>query len=270
MHCSLNFYFCRMIFTDTHTHLYLNAFDSDRKEVVEKAINAGVRYLFLPNIDSESIIALNGLSEKFPEHCFPMMGLHPTSVKGNYKEELNAIENALDEREYIAIGEIGIDLYWDKTFFEEQVDAFTYQLEIALDLDLPVAIHTRDSMEETLEILERPEYKEVRGILHCFSGNEEQAKRAIALGYHLGIGGVLTFKNSGLKQAIKNIPLTSLVLETDAPFLAPVPYRGSRNESSYIPIIATHLADLYNVDREEIAKVTTENALSLFNKLKKQ
>ncbi|PLX00247.1 MAG: hydrolase TatD [Marinilabiliales bacterium] len=258
-----------MIFADTHTHLYLNAFDDDRESVVKNAIDAGVDIMILPNIDSGSIEPLLELTDKFPEHCFPMMGLHPTSVKENYKAELKAVEDALDQREYVAIGEIGIDLYWDKTYFNEQVEAFKFQLEIALDLDLPVAIHTRDSMEETLEILALPEYRDVRGVLHCFSGDASQAKRAVDLGYYLGIGGVLTFKNSGLRGAIKDVPLSSIILETDAPFLAPVPYRGGRNESAYIPIIATHLSDLFGISREEVAMTTTNNALTLFKTIKR-
>lgn len=256
-----------MIFTDTHTHLYLEAFNDDREEVVQRAIDAGVTSLLLPNIDASSIAPLEALCNRFPQHCFPMMGLHPTSVKENYREELNAIANALDRNTYIGIGEIGIDLYWDKHFFQEQVEAFTFQLEVALDLDLPVAIHTRDSMEETLSILERPQYREVKGVLHCFSGDVQQAKRAIALGYYLGIGGVLTFKNSGLKNILKAVPLSSLLLETDAPYLTPAPYRGQRNESAYIPIIASHLAEVYGVTREEVARITTENAFNLFHHL---
>jgi len=175
------------------------------------------------------------------------------------------VEDALDKREYIAIGEIGIDLYWDKSFFNEQKEAFTTQLEIALDLDLPVAIHTRESMDETLEILGRKEYRDVRGVLHCFSGTAEQAQKAVDMDFYLGIGGVLTFKNSNLGKAIKKIPLEHLILETDAPFLAPVPYRGKRNESAYIPIIATHLADVYATNRERVANITTQNAKKLFN-----
>jgi TatD DNase family protein len=258
-----------MVFADTHTHLYLNAFDEDRDTVIKKSILAGVEYLLLPNIDSGSITPLLNLTDKYPEHCFPMMGLHPTSVKKTYKQELKTVEDALDARDFIAIGEIGIDLYWDKTFFREQTEAFIYQLEISLDLDLPVAIHTRDSMDETLEILSMPEYKNVKGVFHCFSGNSDHAKQCVDMGFYLGIGGVLTFKNSGLKNAIKGIPLSSILLETDSPFLAPMPFRGSRNDSSNIPIIATHLAELYGISREEVAKATTENTMTLFNKIKK-
>ncbi len=254
-----------MIFADTHTHLYLNAFDEDRDASVTRAIDAGVTTMVLPNIDSSSIAPMLALCDRFPENCFPMMGLHPTSVKENYREELRKVEDALDKREYIAIGEIGIDLYWDKSFFNEQKEAFTTQLEIALDLDLPVAIHTRESMDETLEILGRKEYRDVRGVLHCFSGTAEQAQKAVDMDFYLGIGGVLTFKNSNLGKAIKKIPLEHLILETDAPFLAPVPYRGKRNESAYIPIIATHLADVYATNRERVANITTQNAKKLFN-----
>ena len=254
-----------MIFTDTHTHLYLDAFNDDRAQVINRAIETGIRYFFLPNIDSGSIDSLDQLADAYPRNCFAMMGLHPTSVKENYKNELRKIEDAIDKRDYCAIGEIGIDLYWDKSHFKEQKAAFTHQLDIAMDLDLPIAIHTRDSMDETLDILSDPAFKDVRGVLHCFSGNATQATQAVDLGFYLGIGGVVTFKNSGLRQAIKHIKPESLLLETDAPFLAPVPYRGQRNESAYIKIIANHLADLYGMQTEEIAKITTKSALTLFN-----
>lgn len=177
-----------MIYTDTHTHLYLNAFDEDRDAAVSRAVAAGVTTMLLPNIDSSSIAPMLALCDRFPDNCLPMMGLHPTSVKENYREELKNVEDALDKREFIAIGEIGIDLYWDKSFFNEQKEAFTTQLEIALDLDLPVAIHTRESMDETLEILGRKEYQDVRGVLHCFSGTAEQAQKVVDMGFYLGIG----------------------------------------------------------------------------------
>ncbi|MDY0285656.1 MAG: TatD family hydrolase [Bacteroidales bacterium] len=254
-----------MVFTDTHTHLYLDAFNNDRNEVIQKAIQAGVHYHLLPNINTASIEPMLEVCKTYPENCFPMIGLHPTSVHENYQQEITAIEEAIDRHNFAAIGEIGIDLYWDKKFFNEQKKIFKFQLELALDLNLPVAIHTRESMEETLEILMLPAYKELKGVLHCFSGSIEQAKKAIDLGFCLGVGGVITFKNSGLKQVIHKIPLRSILLETDAPYLAPVPFRGSRNEGSYIPVIASHLADVYQTDREQIARITTENAFSLFH-----
>lgn len=254
-----------MIFTDTHTHLYIDAFNEDRDQVINRAIETGITYFFLPNIDSGSIESLNKLADAYPRNCFAMMGLHPTSVKENYKTELRKIEDAIDKRNYCAIGEIGIDLYWDKSHFKEQKAVFTHQLDIAMDLDLPIAIHTRNSMDETLKILEDPAFKEVRGVVHCFSGDATQATKAVDLGFSLGIGGVVTFKNSGLKQAIKHLRPEALLLETDSPFLAPVPYRGQRNESAYIKIIANHLADLYGMQTEEIAKITTQSALTLFN-----
>ena len=254
------------IFADTHTHLYLDNFDQDREEVIESALNAGVKYLFLPNIDSSSIAYLTSLIADHPEICFGMMGLHPTSVKADYREQMAVIEMELRQNpmDYCAIGEIGIDLYWDKTFAKEQEDVFVRQIELALEFDLPIVIHTRNSMDLALAVVEKFQGKGLTGIFHCFSGNTAHAKRAIALGFKLGIGGVVTFKNSGLQQVVEAIPMEHLLLETDAPFLAPVPYRGKRNEPSYIPLIAKKIAELKNLPIETVAEVTTKTALELF------
>lgn len=253
-----------MFLTDTHTHLYLNAFDLDRKEVVEKAIKQGVKYMLLPNIDGSSIDGMLQLCEGFPGNCFPMMGLHPTSVKENFKEELDNVEHWLKKKKFIAIGETGIDLYWDKTFLEEQEFVFSRQLELAKKYKVPIVIHMRESFEETYKIVKKHASHDLTGVFHCFTGNEEQARKIIDLNFKLGIGGVVTFKNSGLADAIKNIDLRNLILETDSPFLAPVPFRGKRNESSYIRLVAQKLAAVKQTTLDEIADVTTANALELF------
>ncbi|MHB8259861.1 MAG: TatD family hydrolase [Bacteroidia bacterium] len=252
------------MFVDTHTHLYLKEFTDDIDNVLKKAIDAGVERFFLPNIDSSSIDVMYALCNKYPTHCFPMMGLHPCSVKENYLEELAIAYNLLKTKKHVAIGEIGIDLYWDKTFYAQQVDAFTQQINWALDFDLPIVIHSRNSFDEIYEILSG--FKTLpKGIFHCFSGNEEQAKKIIeTTNFKLGIGGVLTFKNSGLAQAITNIDLKHLVLETDAPYLAPIPYRGKRNEPCYIPLIAAKLAEVKKRTITEVAAITTANAKEIF------
>lgn len=291
------------VFTDTHAHLYLDAFDTDREEVIERAVQAGVRYMFLPNIDASGIGQLVSVAASYPETCFPMMGLHPTSVKAGYREQMGVIEMELRQNrdQYCAVGEIGIDLYWEKSFAKEQEDVFVRQLELALEMDLPVVIHTRNSMDVALEICsglrdQSPELRAqgterraqsagkmakselsaancklptsncqlLRGVFHCFSGNIRQATRAIDLGYKLGIGGVVTFKNSGLQQVVEAIPLDYLLLETDAPFLAPVPFRGQRNEPAYIPLIAEKIAEIKKCSVEEVAEVTTAGSLRLF------
>jgi TatD DNase family protein len=252
-----------MIFADTHTHLYLEEFNPDRDAMISRALEAGVRYLFLPNIDSASEAPMLRLVRQYPSHCFAMAGLHPTSVKEDFREELSRVEHSLRETPdlFCAVGEIGIDLYWDKTFRQEQEEALHFQLELALKYQLPAVIHTRNSMEEALEIC--ADHK-VQGIFHCFSGNLPQAERAIALGYKLGIGGVITFRNSGLQQVVQAVPLESLVLETDAPFLAPVPHRGKRNEPAYLPLIAAKIAEIKGVTVEEVAEVTIRGAGEVF------
>ncbi len=254
-----------MKFIDTHAHLYLDQFKDDIDEVIQNAINSGVDKLFLPNIDSGTIAAMNSLSERYPNNCFPMIGLHPSDAKENYKEELAIVKEQAENGNYIAIGEIGIDLYWDKTYLKQQQEAFAFQLELAKSLHLPVAIHARDSFDEIFEVLDQHNDDSLTGVLHCFTGNLDQANRIIAYGgFKLGIGGVVTFKNGGLDKVLPYVDLEYLILETDAPFLAPKPYRGKRNESQYIPIIADKIAELKGVKIEEVAEVTTKNAIDLF------
>ncbi len=254
-----------MILIDTHTHLYLNAFDDDRSEMVERAIAAGVKYMFLPNIDNGSVKGMNELCNLFPENCFPMMGLHPTSVKEDFREELAKVEKLLAEKTYYGVGETGIDLYWDKTHYREQVEAFNFQIDLALEYDLPLIIHARESFIEIFRVLENRNIEGLRGVFHCFTGNVEEANRAIGLGFMLGLGGVLTYKKSGLEEVIAEIGLDQIILETDAPFLPPVPHRGKRNESAYVSLVARKLADIFNIPLAEVAAITTKNASTLFN-----
>jgi TatD DNase family protein len=255
-----------MFFTDTHTHLYAEEFDEDRQAMMQRAEQLGVTELFLPAIDSVYHERMLGVVREFPHLCKAMMGLHPTSVRENYREELEIVEDHLANPsvKFYAIGEIGIDLYWDRTHEEEQRDAFSHQLDLALKYDLPVVVHTRNSMDIALGILSERNDRRLRGVFHCFSGNTEHARRAISLGFMLGIGGVITYKNSGLQTVVENTGLEHLLLETDAPWLPPVPYRGQRNEPSYIPIIAAKIAELKNVSPEEVAEITTGNAGRLF------
>lgn len=254
-----------MDFIDTHTHLYLPDFDADRTLVVERAIHSGINKMLLPNIDSYSIASMLDLCSKFPLHCFPMIGLHPTSVKDDYQTHLEDVSKYLSSHQFIAIGEVGIDLYWDKTYFAQQCDAFRYQVELARKHSLPLVIHSRDSFDEILEILETLyQGTQFSGVFHSFSGDADQAKRVIDMGFKIGINGVVTFKNSTLGDAVREIALEHLLLETDAPYLTPVPYRGKRNESSYIPFVAGKIAEIKGITIEEVAKVTTQTANALF------
>jgi TatD DNase family protein len=251
---------------DTHAHLYLEEFNDDRDQVIRNAIRSGVKHILCPNIDSQSIESMETLCNRFPELCLPMMGLHPTSVKENYKAELEIIQNKLfgeDHKKYIAIGEIGIDLYWDQTFYAQQVEAFSQQLAWAIEMKLPVAIHTRNSFDQTMEVLN--DFEGATGVFHCFSGDVAQAEKAVEKGFLLGIGGVVTFKNSGLDKVVQAIDLSKIIIETDAPFLAPMPYRGKRNESAYVTLIAQKIAILKNCSFEEVCTKTTSNASKLFN-----
>lgn len=254
-----------MILIDTHAHLYLNAFDKDREQMVERAIADSVRYMFMPNIDSRSVAGMHALGRRYPENCFPMMGLHPTSVKGDYLKEMEHVERLLGENTYYAVGECGIDLYWDKTWYREQVEVFNRHIDLALACDLPLVIHARESFREIFRVLEGRDISGIRGVFHCFTGTVEEARRATGLGFMLGIGGVLTYKNSGLDEVVRMTGLEPLVLETDAPYLSPVPHRGKRNESAYIVHVAEHLAECLNMDLEEVAAITTRNAARLFN-----
>ncbi len=254
-----------MILTDTHTHLYSEQFKDDIDEVVQKAIDLGITRFFLPNIDSGYTNALLALAKKYPDNMFRMMGLHPCSVKADYQQELEHVEKMLSAHQVVAIGEIGIDLYWDKTFFKEQQAAFRYQIRLAKANNLPFVIHCRDAFDEIFEILDEENDENMRGIFHCFTGNLEQAQKIINYGgFKLGIGGVVTFKNAGLDKVVEQLDLAHLVLETDAPYLAPVPYRGKRNESAYIIEIATKVANLKQVSLEEVASITTKNSIEVF------
>ncbi|MBP6584303.1 MAG: TatD family hydrolase [Flavobacterium sp.] len=253
-----------MILTDTHTHLYSDEFDSDRDEMIQRAISTGVTRFFVPSIDSTCTTSMYDLEEKYPQNIFLMTGLHPCYVKENYEAELAHIEAQLASRKFIAIGEIGIDLYWDKSTLEIQKIAFRHQIQLAKKYKLPIVIHCRESFDEIFEVLESEKSEELYGIFHCFSGNLDQAKKAISYRMKLGIGGVVTFKNGKIDQFINQIDIQYLVLETDSPYLAPAPYRGKRNESSYVKLVASKLSELYVVSIEEIARITTENSKSVF------
>lgn len=251
---------------DTHTHLYLEQFDSDRVETLQRARDNGVKRFYLPNIDSSSIEGMLKLEAQFPNECFPMMGLHPCSVKENFEEELAIVKEWLWKRPFCAVGEIGIDLYWDKTLFEEQKIAFKRQIDWAVELDIPIVIHSRESTQIIIDLLREEQKEGLRGIFHCFGGTVEQAEAIIDLGFYLGIGGVLTFKKSGLDKTMESISLDNVVLETDSPYLAPTPYRGKRNESGYVKLVAEKLAAVKDVTLEEVATKTTENAIRIFEK----
>jgi TatD DNase family protein len=254
-----------MVLTDTHTHLYSKEFDADRDLLIEKAITAGVSRFFMPNVDSESIPGMFQVEKKFPSNCFAMMGLHPCSVNNRYQQELQVIEYWLEKRTFTAVGEIGIDLYWDKTYFVQQQDAFRRQIELAKKYGIPYVIHSRNSFDEVMEIVTEFKGENIKAIFHCFSGNAEQAQQVIALGnFKLGIGGVVTFKNSGLDKVVEAVDLKHIVLETDAPYLAPVPHRGKRNEPDYLLQIAKKIAEIKNVTVEEVAEVTTRNSVEVF------
>lgn len=253
-----------MIITDTHTHLYSEQFDEDREEMVQRAINAGVTRFFVPAIDSTYLNAMLRLEKTFPNNTFLMMGLHPTHVKENVEDELIFVKKWLNKRTFYAVGEIGIDLYWDKTFLKQQQFAFKTQIKWAKEKNLPIIIHCRDAFDEIFEILEEVKDSKLFGIFHCFTGNLEQAKKAISCNMKLGIGGVVTFKNGKIDQFLNQIPLKHIVLETDAPYLAPTPYRGKRNESSYITKVLDKLAKIYTVSPQEIASVTTQNSKEIF------
>jgi TatD DNase family protein len=253
-----------MILTDTHTHLYANQFNEDRVEVIQRALDLGVKRFFIPAIDSETTESMFALEKQFPENIFLMMGLHPTHVKENFKEELAHVKKWLDKRNFYAVGEIGIDLYWDKTLLKQQQEAFKIQINWAKEKNLPIVIHCRDAFDEVFEVLEEMKDDKLFGIFHCFTGNLEQAKKAISYNMKLGIGGVVTFKNGKIDQFLNQIPLKNIVLETDAPYLAPTPYRGKRNESSYLLQVAEKLATIYNIPVEELAKITTQNSKTIF------
>jgi TatD DNase family protein len=254
-----------MILTDTHTHLYSEEFQNDRNEIIQKAIESGVSRFFVPSIDSTYTQMMYAIEKQFPENIFLMMGLHPCYVKPeNYIEELAHVEQELATRKFQAVGEIGIDLYWDKTTLQIQQDAFKKQIQLAKQYKLGINIHCRDAFDEVFEVLESEKSDDLFGIFHCFTGDFQQAERAIGLGMKLGIGGVVTFKNGKIDQFLHEIELKHIVLETDSPYLAPVPYRGKRNESSYTKLVAEKLAQIYQLPVEEIARITTENSKAVF------
>ena len=255
-----------MNFTDTHTHLYSEAFDEDRDIMIQRAIDAGVQRFFIPAIDSTYTQGMYDLEKAYPENVFLMMGLHPTHVKENYEDELAHIEAQFEKRSFYAVGEIGIDLYWDKSTLAIQQDAFKRQIQLAKKYKLPIVIHCRDAFDEVFEVLESEKSDDLYGIFHCFTGSKEQALQAIGYGMKLGIGGVVTFKNGKIDQFLKEIPLKHIVLETDAPYLSPVPYRGKRNESSYLTLVAEKLATIYQRPLAEIASITSSNADAVFMK----
>jgi len=253
-----------MILTDTHTHLYSDAFDEDRAEMMQRAFDAGVQRVFLPAIDSELVPAMEQMEKEYPNQVFLMAGLHPTHVKENYKDELALIEAQLKARKFVAIGEIGMDLYWDKTFVKEQKEAFRTQIQLAKKYKLPIVIHCRDAFDEVFEVLELEKGEDLFGIFHCFTGTFEQAKLAISYNMKLGIGGVVTFKNGKIDQFLNQIDIKHIVLETDSPYLAPTPYRGKRNESSYLLYVAEKIATIYGVSVADIATITTQNSKTVF------
>ena len=249
---------------DTHTHLYLKQFNKDIDLVIKRSKEIGVNKFIFPAIDSSHFDSMHILKNKYPDNIYLMSGLHPTNVKENFNDELEFVVNSLKTQDYVAIGEIGIDLYWDKSFLNEQQEAFTFQIRLAIKHDLPIVIHCREAFDEIFEILDRENCNKLRGVFHCFTGTLEQAKRAIDLGFVLGIGGVVTFKNGGIDKFLNQIDLKYIVLETDSPYLAPVPYRGKRNESSYIMYVVEKLSEIYGLSKEEIADITTKNAEKVF------
>jgi TatD DNase family protein len=256
-----------MTLSDTHAHLYLPEFDADRAAVIQRAMEAGVTEIYLPNVDSETIPMLHALTDAYPENCFPMMGLHPCSVKPETMEdELALVKQWLNTRDYVAVGEIGLDLYWDKSTFDIQVEALQRQCEWAMEEKLPVILHSRNATKECIEVIRPFAERGLKGIFHCFSGTAEEAMTITEMGFLLGIGGVLTFKKSGLGESIAEIPLEFLVLETDAPYLAPVPFRGKRNESAYIRNILDELSAIRRIGRVELAAITTATARQLFKR----
>ncbi len=250
---------------DTHTHLFVEEFDQDRQAVIDRAKAVGVEKFVLPNIDSQSIARLQKTVAEYPEEMLSLMGLHPTSVKENYQEELAIIKQELDTGHYYGIGEIGIDLYWDKTFIKEQQIVFQKQLQWAKAMKLPVSIHIRDAFDEVFEIVEQEKSPDLTGVFHCFTGTLEQAKRAVDLNFYLGIGGVVTFKNGKIDRFLDQIPPQHIVVETDAPWLAPVPYRGKRNEPTYIDLVVDKLAQVYQMKKEELSCVLYHNSMDIFD-----
>ncbi len=248
---------------DTHTHLYDERLINDEGQI-QRAIDAGVTKMYMPNCDSNTVAGMLHLADKWEANCMPMMGLHPCYVKEHYKEELAIVAEWLAKRKFYAVGEIGLDYYWDMTFKAQQIEAFETQIDMALKYELPIVIHSRESTADCIDIVRRKQNGKLKGIFHCFGGSMEEAKQIVALGLYLGIGGVVTYKNTNLPEILTEIGIDHVVLETDAPYLAPIPYRGKRNESSYIPVIAQKIADIKNIALAEVASVTTRNAEGIF------
>ncbi len=255
-----------MEFIDTHAHLYVEDFKAERTKILDEAVEAGVSKVVMPAIDSKTHHEMLEMAAEFPDRLFPLIGLHPTSIDSEYKKELAQVEEFISQRSlFHGIGEIGIDLYWDKTYFKEQVDAFVTQVKWAKELNWPVVIHTRESFDEVYQALKPLASNDLNGIFHCFGGTLEQAQKAIDMGFNLGIGGVITFKNTTLREVIRQVDIKHIVLETDSPYLAPVPFRGKRNESKYLKLVAEKLAEVYDYPVERVAEVTTLNAKRVFN-----
>tara|TARA_B100001057_G_scaffold323615_1_gene323836 strand:+ start:3750 stop:4511 length:762 start_codon:yes stop_codon:yes gene_type:complete len=249
---------------DTHTHLYLDQFKDDIDDVIQRAISVGVDKFYLPSINSKQNLSMHNLQKKFPNRIFCMIGLHPCYVDKNYKLEIDFIKKRIKEYHYTAIGEIGIDLFHEKKYFKHQVFAFEEQIKLAIEYDLPIVIHSRESFKEIFQVLEKYKSKKLRGIFHCFTGDIDQANKIIDLNFHLGIGGVVTFKNGKISEFLNQVPIEKIVLETDSPYLAPVPFRGKRNESSYIELIAKKISEIYNMDLKDVSEITDKTALKIF------
>ncbi|MEN8250745.1 MAG: TatD family hydrolase [Bacteroidota bacterium] len=253
-----------MQLVDSHAHIYLNQFDSDLEDTIERAREEGVEAIYMPNIDHTSIDDMLEVSEKYPGYCIPMMGLHPTSVKKGFEKELYLVEEWLNKGGFSAVGEIGTDLYWDQTYWQEQQEALKIQLELAIKHELPFVIHCRDSIDETIELIKPLQHDKLRGVFHCFTGTIEQATQITSMGFKLGIGGVATFKNGGLENVLEETASEQILLETDSPYLAPVPYRGKRNEPSYIINVCEKIASVKRMDASEVGRITSANAVQLF------
>jgi TatD DNase family protein len=263
--CGFDKYTFSMTLIDTHSHIYLGEFNEDRQDAMERADKAGIVKILMPAIDSGTHENMLNTERRFAKNCLSMMGLHPCSVKENSSSELAIVEDHLAKRKFIAVGETGLDFYWDVAFRDQQYDAFQLQIGLALQHDIPVVIHSRNSIDECIDTIRKHQQGKLRGVFHCFSGSFEQAQQIIDLGFYLGIGGVITFKNAGLDKVIKDIDLKQVILETDAPYLAPVPFRGKRNEPAYINYVAKKLADIKEMSVEEVAAITTTNAKKLFD-----
>lgn len=249
---------------DTHAHIYLEHFQNDLDDVIDRALKAGVKKILLPNIDRTSIDSMLKLEEQYPEVCYPMMGLHPCSVNEDFEKELQLVEDWFEKRSFLAVGEMGTDLYWDKTFWEQQKKAFHFQCELALTHDLPIVIHCRESIDETIDLVKKYQGKGLKGVFHCFTGTSDQGKLITDMGFFLGLGGVSTFKNGGMDHVIPHLDPSKIILETDSPYLTPAPHRGKRNEPAYVSLVADKVSDYLNMTKEELDALTTANANELF------